>query len=435
MKVLVLAPRPLWPVHDGGTVATVQCIRGLASAGASVSVLSMQTEKHDSASASDNDQPPAYVTRYMTVPVDTMIKPLRLLGNLLFSGDPYDVSRFISADYSEALRTWLREMQFDIIQCEGLTLVSYLVEIRRLTGVPVVLRAHNIEHKIREMQAANTRLPLHRAYLANLARRLLKTEIKAALQFDAVVPISEPDFRWFSAVAGGKPVFLAETGTETTGYLPEDSGGNPSEPSCGNLQELSGGNRREHSGRNLSEHSGGSMRVGFIGAMNWQPNIEGIKWFIAKVWPSVLAKIPSATLHLAGRGLDKQSAILPEGENIVIEGEPEDARTFISSNHVIIAPLFAGSGQRIKITEAMSAGRPVVATPAAVYGLPVENGRELIIASEPESFSGAVVRLLEDPSLRAEIINAALTLVHGRYDNSAITSRLLEFYKELTHGS
>lgn len=411
MKVLVLAPRPLWPVHDGGTVATVQCIRGLASAGASVSVLSMRTEKHSSAFASDKDQPPAYVTRYMTVPVDTTIRPLRLVGNLLFSGDPYDVSRFRSDDYSEALRTWLNEMHFEVIQCEGLSMVSYLEVIRRQTSAPVVLRAHNLEHKIREMQAANTRLPFHRAYLANLSRRLLKMEIKAALQFDAVVPISKPDFRWFSAVAGGKPVFLAETGAETTGYLPEPSGGNIPEP------------------------SGGNLRVGFIGAMNWQPNIEGIKWFIVNVWPGVLAKIPSATLHIAGRGLDKQNAILPEGKNIVIEGEPEDARTFISSNHVIIAPLFAGSGQRIKITEAMSAGRPVVATPAAVYGLPVENGRELIIASEPESFSGAVVRLLEEPSLRTEIVNVALNLIRGRYDNSAITSRLLEFYKDLTHGS
>jgi glycosyltransferase involved in cell wall biosynthesis len=116
-------------------------------------------------------------------------------------------------------------------------------------------------------------------------------------------------------------------------------------------------------------------------------------------------------------------------------GEPDNAREFIASNHVMIAPLFAGSGIRIKIIEAMSAGRPVVATPVAVAGLPVENGRELAVASDPATFTAAIVRLLEEPELRASTGERALRLVKERYDNTVITARLLEFYKKLRHGS
>ncbi len=403
MKVLILAPRPLWPVHDGGTVATMQCIRGLAKAGVSVSVLSMKTEKHSSENGLAGDHLPAYVTDYRTVAVDTRIKPLAMIRNLLFSGEPYDLTRFMSQEYSEVLRDWLNNRQFDIIQCEGLPFAQYLDEIKGITGTPVVLRAHNLEHKIREMMAAGTSLPVRRAYLTNLSRRLRSLERKAAAQFDAVIPISGPDFRWFSAADGGKPVYLSETGVEGAACMPEPAGVNP--------------------------------RIGFIGAMNWQPNIEGVKWFIINVWPGVLKKIPEATLHIAGRGLGKQGATMPGGENIVLEGEPEDARTFMASNHVMISPLFAGSGLRIKIIEAMSVGRPVVATPVAVAGLPVENGRHLAVVSDPGSFCNQLVRLLNDPALRASMGTSAVQLVRERFDNSVIAARLLEFYRELTHGS
>src|SRR5690606_37306092 len=107
-------------------------------------------------------------------------------------------------------------------------------------------------------------------------------------------------------------------------------------------------------------------------------------------------------------------AFLSPGHNIFNEGEPDNALEFIASNHVMVAPLFAGSGIRIKIIEAMSTGRPVVATPAAVAGLPVENGRELAVASDPASFTAAIIRMLENPGLRASTGRAALSLVKER---------------------
>lgn len=403
MKILVLAPRPLWPEHDGGTVATARCIRGLASAGAEISLLSMKTEKHSEDYASPGSQMPTYLAAYSTVAVNTRIRPAAMAYNLLFSAEPYDLARFRSPAYSEALRTHLKSSHFDIVQCEGLTMALYREEIKKLTDSPVILRAHNLEHRIRQMMAAEEQSPLRKAYLSNLSRRLLKAEKQAAAEFDAVVPISEPDFRWFNEATKGKPVFLSETGAEIAARLPEPPDNPP--------------------------------RVGFIGSMNWHPNIEGMKWFINSVWPSVLEKNPSATLHIAGRGLQQNNTGLPHGKNIAIDGETDSARDFIASNHVIIAPLFAGSGLRIKIIEAMSAGRPVVATPVAVEGLQAENGRELTVAGDPDSFCSALSSLLQDPGKRAAMGEAAVALVKQSYDNAANTTRLLEFYKSMIHGS
>lgn len=402
MKILALAPRPLWPPHDGGTVATVRCLRGLAEAGADVTLLSMRTEKHPFTDAPDIEGHYHYLADYREIHVNTRINPLFMILNLLFSDKPYDLVRFRSQTFIQALRSLLRDTRFDIIHCEGLALALYLDEIKKHTGAPVVLRAHNLEHRIREMMAASEKSPLRKAYLYNLSRRLKKLEKKAALGFDAVVPISEPDNMWFSSVIPDSPVFLSVSGADDAEYIPE--------PETNNL------------------------RVGFIGSLNWQPNAEGIKWFIESVWPCVLKKIPGATLHIAGRGLSRNETILPVGHNIFNEGEPEDARNFMASNHVLISPIFTGSGIRIKIIDAMSTGRPVVATSVAASGLKAEHGRELALADDADAFCEALVRYLRNPELRYSSGKAAVELVRTEYDNRALTARLFEFYNDLTRG-
>lgn len=378
----------------------MRCIEGLAAAGAEVSLLAMRTEKHGQTRESELPEP-AFLKDYMTVRIDTRIKPLKMLGNLLLSSEPYDLARFYSPLFSESLRDHLKA-EFDIIQCEGLPFTFYLDEIRKLTSSPVVLRAHNIEHRIREMMAQNASGKIRRAYLKNLAGRLRQTETSAARQFDAIVPISEPDRDWFQSVAPGKPLKLSETGTGSAEYIVEPE-----------IQ---------------------AMRVGFIGALNWQPNLHAIRWFLEKVWPGVLSAVPSATLHIAGRDAPVSAGRWLRGERIAFDGEIDDARSFMASMNVIIAPLFAGSGLRIKIIEAMSTGRTVVATPVAVRGLPVAHRRELFIASDPSSFCSALTEVLTDPLLRASAGMAAVALIRERFDNRALTAGLLEFYTELRHG-
>jgi len=402
MKILVLTPRPLWPVHDGGTVATVRCASGLAAAGARVTVLAMITGKHRSHGMPSPGWKPEYVTDYITVPVDTRIRPLPMLLNLFFSREPYDLSRFRSREYSETLRAVLDGNQFDLVQCEGPSFALYLGQIKKQTSVPVVLRAHNLEHMIREQLAANALNPVRKSYLANLARRLMALEMKAARQFDAVVPISEQDALWFRSVTDERPVFLSETGAEEASFLKEPPAEHP--------------------------------RVGFIGAMNWQPNAEGLKWFITQVWPLVTEKIPASTLCVAGRGL-YPGTLLPGGHNIINAGEPDNARAFIASNHVMIAPLFTGSGLRIKIIDALSAGRPVVATPLAAQGIDASEGMAITVAEDAGSFSSALIRYLDNQSFRSSAGMEAVRLAKQRYDNSTLTASLLRFYTELAHGS
>ena len=401
MKILVLSPKPPWPPYDGGAVATMRCIEGLAASGAIISVLAMRTEKH-AADSQLFSHPPAWLHYYYTIAIDTRIKPAKMLANLLLSSEPYDLQRFRVKQYSEALHSLLRREHFDIIQCEGLLFSYYIDEIRSVTDTPLVYRAHNVEHRIREMMADLATVPVEKDYLKNLARRLRKREIIAIKQFDAIIPISEPDFQWFKSIAPDKPMMLSSAGADV------------SEP--------------------VDDSDSTGLRVGFIGALNWQPNLDGLRWFLAAVWPRVLRSQPDATLHIAGRGAPANAKDWLAGKNVFLEGEVEDARRFVGSMTVMIAPLFAGSGLRMKIIEAMSMGKTVIATPVAAEGLPVEDHRELLIGTNAVSFSEALTSALTDPGLRAATGAKARELVRERFDNLKQTSQLLAFYKKLCDG-
>jgi glycosyltransferase involved in cell wall biosynthesis len=153
------------------------------------------------------------------------------------------------------------------------------------------------------------------------------------------------------------------------------------------------------------------------------------------VWPCVSHQNPHATLHIAGRGAPAHARRWLQGERVFFEGEVGDARGFMASMNVMIAPLFAGSGLRIKIIEAMSLGRTVVATPVAVGGLHVEDRQNIIIAADPSSFCSALTEVLNDTLLRTDTGKAASDFVRRNYDNRARTAELLEFYRNLIHGS
>jgi glycosyltransferase involved in cell wall biosynthesis len=400
MKILVLSPKPPWPPHDGGAVAILRGIEGLALNGAEMSLLSMRTEKHGPPAGKEHL---SFLHSHETVEVDTSIRPLRMLQNLLFSSEPYDIARFRSDEFASVMRRVIRDGGFDLVQCEGVLFTCYLGTIRSETSAPVVLRAHNAEHRIREMMAEQTSGRVRRCYLRNLAGRIRRYETEAAQHFDAIVPISEPDLNWFrDAAPESKPILLSETGVTSPGFISE-----PDEP---------------------------NFKAGFIGALNWGPNVQGLRWFTEQVWPAVCKAIPDATLHIAGRGATETAPSWLRGENIIWMGEADDARQFMASVNVMIAPLFAGSGLRIKIIEAMSIGRPVVATTVAVNGIPAVNGRELFIADDASSFSSALIGLLNDPKLRKTTGEAAVAFVKARYDNTARTAELLKFYKNLGHG-
>ncbi len=146
-------------------------------------------------------------------------------------------------------------------------------------------------------------------------------------------------------------------------------------------------------------------RVGFIGVMDWHPNVDGIRWFADRCWPLVKREIPDARLRLVGRESD--GPLCPDGPDIDALGWVEDAAAEIATWAVMIVPVRLGSGTRGKIAHAFSLKCPIVSTTLGSYGYDVVDGRELLLAESPEDLASACVRAIQKPVQAAAMAEMA----------------------------
>ena len=167
-----------------------------------------------------------------------------------------------------------------------------------------------------------------------------------------------------------------------------------------------------------------------IGSMDWIPNLEGVNWFLEKVWPKVLNEVPQARMYLAGRKMP-QTLMNTEYRNVSIVGEVPDAMYFIESKKINIVPLLSGSGIRVKIIEAMSVGKTVISTTIGAEGIEYTDGKNILIADTPDEFVMQIKRCVADDEFCAEIGKNAYDLVANNYNNELLTQKLLTFYNKL----
>jgi glycosyltransferase involved in cell wall biosynthesis len=149
--------------------------------------------------------------------------------------------------------------------------------------------------------------------------------------------------------------------------------------------------------------------------MNYRPNVEGVVWFCSEVFPRVRTRCPTATFTICGANPDKAVRRLSQIPGVVITGAVPDVRHYLARSSVAVVPLRLARGIQNKLIEAMAMGLPTVATSAAFAGISAQAGSELFVADEPAEFADAIVRLLHNPQLRAQVGAAARAAVETNY--------------------
>jgi glycosyltransferase involved in cell wall biosynthesis len=158
--------------------------------------------------------------------------------------------------------------------------------------------------------------------------------------------------------------------------------------------------------------------IAFVGAMDWEPNIDGAEYFCAEIWPKVRARVPNAVFRLVGRNPDRRVQRLGS-DSVEITGRVPSVVEHLWEAAAVIVPLRIGGGTRLKIYEAMAAGRAVVSTTVGAEGLDVQHGEDIVLADDPNAFAGAVIQLLTDLSVRQRYEAAAVQSA-ARHDWPAI---------------
>jgi glycosyltransferase involved in cell wall biosynthesis len=164
--------------------------------------------------------------------------------------------------------------------------------------------------------------------------------------------------------------------------------------------------------------------VMFVGAMDWEPNIDAVEFFCKEVWPSVLNQVPQARFRIVGRNPDRRVQRLA-GSSIEVTGQVPAIIDHLREAPVVIVPLRIGGGTRLKIYEAMAAGKAIVSTSVGAEGLDVHHGQDIILADRPKEFAEAVLMFLEDNDVRRRYERAAAELA-ARYDWPVVGAKFEE---------
>jgi len=179
-------------------------------------------------------------------------------------------------------------------------------------------------------------------------------------------------------------------------------------------------------------------RLVFSANFEYHPNIDAVAFLVGEIWPQVRKLHPELRLRLVGRGDRFIRHLLPEGslENAGIEitGPVDNALAEIAQASIVVAPLRAGSGTRLKIIEAWAAARCVVATPLAAEGLAARDGVNIVLASDAAGFAAAIARLLGDSSARQRLADAGRSTFEDNYSWEAAW-KSLDIDLQLTHRS
>jgi glycosyltransferase involved in cell wall biosynthesis len=276
---------------------------------------------------------------------------------------------------------------YDILQVEHSALASLIPESRSQGGSIITL--HNlISVRMRQLAEVSTKARV-RWLLLRDAERAKRLERWIVNNYAQTIVVSEGDAR----EVGGHAI-VVPNGVDLDRFAPS---------------------------KLPSAH-----RLIFIATFSYGPNIDGARWLCTEVFPRVRAQLHDAVLSLVGREPHVEVRALARLPGVEAHFDVPSVLPYLQSARVALAPLRAGSGTRLKVLEAMAAGRPVAGTAIGVEGLGLCDGHSAAVADDPRALGERIIRLCRDDTYAGHLTGVARRLVEERFGWDAIADRYVD---------
>ena len=403
MKILFLVDVVPYPPNTGHKIRTFNIIRQLYNDGQNEIFLLCFNQQKLIANRADIERYASALHKYcrdvfvFDIPSDrNRYTYYKCLFKNLFQTRPYRAERYMSDECRQAIIKVMHENSIDLVHLDKTELYGYA----SLFGdTPVVCTNHNVESLLM-LRRSRREVGLSRKIFAWL--QYLKTR------------------RYEKSVLGRVAGYL--TCTDIDGdYFRQQLGIRTSHATIDNGVDV---DHYQADGRD-----GDYLLI--IGAQNREStaNFDATRYFMKQIWPLIDTKHPGVSLLIAGRNPDESVLDCQRvAGNIKVLGFVEDERPTLANAKALLVPLRVGGGSRLKILTAMAMGRVVISTSIGAEGIACTDGKNILIADEPETFARQVDRVLNDKLLRQRIGSAARELAEQRYDWNRIGERLRKYY-------
>jgi glycosyltransferase involved in cell wall biosynthesis len=298
---------------------------------------------------------------------------------------PFLVREFSNPEMHHAIEAAFRKKRVDVLQCEYLQMAQY-----KRDGVFSILTI--IESQSDNVYAAFQKQndPVAKLKLFYRWMQILRYEVMSTRRFDRVVTMTPEDAAYLRTYSPNLDIRPIPIGIDAEEFRPQAS--DPNHP----------------------------MKVLFVGNFRHTPNAEAARFLVTEVAPF----FPQVLFVLAGDNLLQDLNVLP---NVVRPGYVADLRTLYQRpNTIFVAPLFSGTGQRVKLLEAFSMACPVIATSIAAFGYPISSGCEALIANSAAEIRESLTQLISSEQLRTKVGMAGREMILKHLDWSQIGPRLLD---------
>jgi len=306
-------------------------------------------------------------------------------GRHWLSVKPFLVREFGAPEMHRRVDAMLRSKKFDVLQCEYLQMAQF-----RRKNVFSLLTAHDVQTQS-AWEAFEAELdPFSKAKLFYRWMQTLRYEMTQIRKFDRVVTMTPEDAAYLKSYSPGANVLPIPIGIDAEEFCPAET--------------------------NQSE----AVSVLFMGNFFHLPNVEAARFLVREIAP----RFPEVRFCIAGSPILESAQ---GGPNVELAGHIPDTRTlYHSPNTVVMAPLFSGTGQRVKLLEAFSMACPVITTRVGAMGFPVEAGVNMLIAQTGDEFAAALRRLIAEPGLRRRMGDNARRMILDRFDWPRIGKEYLD---------
>jgi glycosyltransferase involved in cell wall biosynthesis len=177
----------------------------------------------------------------------------------------------------------------------------------------------------------------------------------------------------------------------------------------------------------------GSRNILTLGTLHYPPNADGIRWFGREVFPLIQKKIPGTSLTIIGKNPPKDllRLALQNPESIQVTGYVPDLIPYMQQAGVVVIPVRAGGGMRVRILEAFSLSMPVVTTTIGLEGIEAAPGQDVLVEDTAPRFAEAVIRVLNNQSLQDRLGQNGRRCVEKKYDWQVVLQMLDEVYESI----
>jgi sugar transferase (PEP-CTERM/EpsH1 system associated) len=320
----------------------------------------------------------------------------RLRAGLAFiAGASFSIAALRSPRLERAIASDLRSGRYDLV----LVFSSIMADsVRGVSGAPRVVDFVELDSELWRSIARRRRFPTRWVYRQE-ANRLARHELQIYGDSALSLFVSDVEADLLRERRSGGTIAVIPNGVDLEYFTPR------------------------------AEPPDRSPLAVFTGTMDYEPNIDAMRYFCRDILPRIRSRIPDFTFRIVGRRPARSVRRLGRRPEVTVTGEVPDVRPHLNEARVAVAPLRLGRGVQNKVLEAMASGVPVVGTTLALQGLAAKDVRGFRVADRPDTFASEILALVSDRAWARRCSLEARQFVerHHRWDDHNRTlSRLLE---------